>query len=241
MSEALKWLRNHCDLKNPQCRSLLVSLVVVAVGIWIFVDLIGVIGEEQPLYLDRQLLLLFRESGNPEEPLGPHWLERAMVDITALGDFTILSLITTTIVGYFILRRQYASAAWIVLTIVGGTLLSLFFKDVFGRLRPDIVTPLTSVSTASFPSGHATVAAATYLTLGVLAARDQPYRSLRIYLMTVAVLTVLLVGITRIYLGVHWPSDVAAGWALGAVWAVITLQFNLRWEERRFPFSAPNA
>jgi undecaprenyl-diphosphatase len=210
--------------------SLLVSLALVVGGIWSFAELAEELIGEEPHQLDREILLVLRDPQNPDDPVGPLWVEEAMVDFTTLANTALLGLIAAAIVGYFVLRRNYFSAVWILLTILGATLLTTFFKDIFGRARPDIVPALDRVTSPSFPSGHSSAAAATYLTLGVLVARYLDRRRLQVYVLLLAVLIVLLVGFSRVYLGVHWPSDVLGGWVLGTVWAIITLQLELWWE-----------
>lgn len=210
--------------------SLLISLALVVGGIWSFAELAEELIGEEPHQLDREILLALRDPQNPDDPIGPLWVEEAMVDFTTLANTALLGLITAAIVGYFVLRRNYSSALWIVLTILGATLLTTFFKEIFGRVRPDIVPSLDRVTSPSFPSGHSSAAAATYLTLGALVARYLDRRRLQVYVLLLAMLIVLLVGFSRVYLGVHWPSDVLGGWVLGTVWAIITLQLELWWE-----------
>jgi undecaprenyl-diphosphatase len=142
-------------------------------------------------------------------------------DFTALGSAGVLVFLTLSVVGYLILLRRYALALLVVVAISGGLLLSLPLKAALDRQRPDLVPALTEAQFASFPSGHSMAAAATYLTLGALLARVQPRRRLRVYFLTLAILVTMLVGVSRIYLGVHWPTDVLAGWTAGATWALI--------------------
>jgi len=98
---------------------------------------------------------------------------------------------------------------------------SFVLKDIMDRPRPDLVSHLVDVQTSSFPSGHATLSAVVYLTIGALLAREQPSRGLRFYVMAVAILATMLIGCSRVYLGVHWPTDVLAGWAIGSAWAML--------------------
>jgi undecaprenyl-diphosphatase len=119
------------------------------------------------------------------------------------------------------LSRKRNAAMLVLVSILGAVVLSYAIKAGIERPRPELFPHGVEVYTASFPSGHATGSAATYLTLGALLARLQPRRRLKIYLMAVAVLLTLMIGLSRLYLGVHWPSDVLAGWTLGACWALL--------------------
>jgi undecaprenyl-diphosphatase len=142
------------------------------------------------------------------------------VDISALGGYAVLTLMILSVVGYLMLARRFHALVLVLAATLGGWGLSTALKDLFGRPRPSIVPHLTHVGSASFPSGHAMLSAIIYLTLGALLARLVARRSLKLYFILVAVIVSLLVGSTRIYLGVHYPSDVLAGWAAGLVWAV---------------------
>jgi undecaprenyl-diphosphatase len=132
----------------------------------------------------------------------------------------VLTMITLAAVIYLVLAGKARVALFLLVAIGGGVVLGFALKAGFGRPRPDLVPHAVRVFTDSFPSGHSMMSAATYLTLGALLARVESYRPLKVYLVGLAVLVSLVVGISRIYLGVHWPSDVLAGWSLGAAWAL---------------------
>lgn len=168
---------------------------------------------------DRALLLALREPGNPDDPLGPHWVEQMATDITSLGSYTLLTLLVVGIAGHLLLQGRRASALLLVGTALSAVLLSTGLKELIDRPRPDVVLHLANVSSPSFPSGHAMLSATIYLTLGALLARGVPPGHLRRMYLGLAIGITLLVGISRVYLGVHWPTDVLAGWTLGALWA----------------------
>lgn len=192
---------------------------VVALG-WMLAELTDEVVEGATHDLDRDILLALRTSGDLSDPLGPPWLEEMGRDMTALGGIAVLTLVSFLTALYFLFQRKFGSMVFLLTSVGGGILLSSVAKTLFDRARPDLVPHGSIVHTASFPSGHSMMAAITYLTLGVLLARVEPQRRLKVFLMSTAVLVTLLVGISRVYLGVHWPTDVAAGWLAGTVWAV---------------------
>ncbi|HKR24583.1 MAG TPA: phosphatase PAP2 family protein [Allosphingosinicella sp.] len=187
-----------------------------------FLRLGSEIMEGETFALDRWLLLALRSASDSSVPAGPGWLLEAMVDITALGGVSVLTVITIIAAGYLVAARKPATAAFLVAAVSGGAVASTLLKMVFARPRPDVVGHLVEVSSLSFPSGHAMNSAIVYLTLGALLARAEDDRRVRIYLIAVAVALTLVIGFTRVYLGVHWPSDVLAGWCVGAAWAVLS-------------------
>ena len=144
-------------------------------------------------------------------------------DLTALGGVAVLVLTTVVVSLFFLLQRRWSTALYIFATVGGGIVLSSIAKEFFDRPRPDLVPHGSLVHTASFPSGHSMMAAVAYLTLGAMVARAQTRRALKVYTLAVAVLLTLLVGISRVYMGVHWPTDVAAGWLGGGAWAILCL------------------
>jgi undecaprenyl-diphosphatase len=212
--------------------SLLLSLLVVAGGMWLFLEVADEVREGEIEQIDRQILMLLRNPADPADPLGPVWVEEAMRDLTALGSVVVLALVTLAVAAYLALAGKRRAALFLLIAIGGGIVIGFAVKAGFERPRPDLVAHGARVFTASFPSGHSMMAAVTYLTLGTLLARVQPRRRLKIYLIVLAVLVSLLVGISRVYLGVHWPSDVLGGWALGASWAMLCWAVAL-WLQRQ--------
>ncbi len=170
---------------------------------------------------DRAVLLALRHADDPAKPLGPLWLQVAARDVTSLGSPAVLTLITVAALGFLALKRQWKAALFILVSICGGTAVSFALKDLIQRPRPDFVAAVAQTQTYSFPSGHAFLSAVTFLTLGTLLARVQHQVEVKIYLLSVAIAITVLVGISRVYIGVHWPTDVLAGWCAGAAWAIL--------------------
>ena len=177
--------------------------------------------EGEPIGFDRWVMLALRHASDPSLPIGPRWLPEAARDVTALGGTVVLGILLLVVTGYLFAAGKRHAAWFVLATVLGGAALNSLLKLGFARPRPDIVTPLTKVLTLSFPSGHAALSAVCYLTLGVLLAQTQASRTLRIYFIATAMLLTLLVGLSRIYLGVHYPTDVLAGWCFGIAWALI--------------------
>ncbi|TPK63038.1 phosphatase PAP2 family protein [Mesorhizobium sp. B2-4-19] len=199
----------------------LLAGLIIAGGLWGFVELMEVARASAPHAFDTEILLAFRQVGQPAIPIGPSWLEGAMRDITSLGSGSVVVLITTATILYLLLIRRPGTALLIFVAVAGGQVLSNLLKVGVDRPRPELVSHLVSETSLSFPSGHAMLSAVTYLTLGSLAARFLHGRATKIYVLSLAVLTTVLVGVSRIYLGVHWPSDVLAGWCAGFAWAML--------------------
>lgn len=220
------WVRSNVEL------GALIVLALAVAGVWAFAELADEVVEGATSNLDRDLLLLLRTPGDPDDPIGPDWVEEIMRDFTAMGGIAVLTLSTLAIAGFFLLQKKVASTLYLLFAVGGGLLISTIAKEAFDRSRPDLVPYGSIVQTASFPSGHSMLAAVVYLTLGVLVARTLPQRRLKIYVLSLATLVTILVGISRVYLGVHWPTDVLAGWLAGVAWACVCM-LGARWLARR--------
>ena len=201
---------------------ILLLFFVVAVGLTAFLMLASEVREGEVFAFDHWLLRALRSETDPSVAVGPGWVKVAMIDLTALGGTSVLTLITVAAAGYLVVARRASTALFLVLAVSGAALASSLLKQLFARARPDIVQHLVEVTNASFPSGHATNSAITYLTLGALLARTQQSRPIRIYLIALAMVLTLTIGFSRVYLGVHWPSDVVAGWCVGGAWAILS-------------------
>jgi undecaprenyl-diphosphatase len=200
---------------------LLLRVLLVVLVAWAFLGVAQLVLGGHTLALDEKILLAFRTPGNLWVPRGPKWIFSAMRDLTSLGSAAVLAVFTLAVVGFCFVRKQ-AHAAWLVLgSTLGGTLAMNLLKSAFERPRPTVVPHLVNVSSLSFPSGHAMISAAVYLTLGALLARIVQTRLVKLYCIGVAVFFSFLIGLTRVYLGVHYPSDVLAGWTAGLCWALI--------------------
>jgi undecaprenyl-diphosphatase len=211
--------------------ALLATIFIVVTGLWAFVSLADEIVEGETEAFDRAVLLFFR-SGDPSDPIGPVWLEEAVRDVTALGGNLVLTFVTAAVIAYLLLAGKRGVAFLVFVSVAGGTLLASLLKFFFQRARPDLVPHGAEVYTASFPSSHAMMSAVVYLTLGALLARVEVVPRLRLYFLALAAILTAMVGISRIYLGVHWPTDVIAGWAIGSAWAMLVWLAAL-WLQRR--------
>ena len=200
---------------------LLGMALLAAIGLWLFIAVAEEVSEGETGALDRAILLAMRDPANLQQAVGPAWLDQAARDITALGSTSVLSLLVILVVLFLWLLGRRGMALYVLLSTSLGTGLSFLLKALFQRPRPDLFPHGDTVLTTSFPSGHAMISTLVYLTLGVLLARLLTERRLEIFVVSSAMLVALLVGLSRVYLGVHWPTDVLAGWAGGASWALL--------------------
>jgi undecaprenyl-diphosphatase len=202
-------------------KRILFGTILGAGALFAFAKLANEVMEGSTRAFDERLLLALRTPGNLADPVGPIWLEEMVRDVTALGSTGVLTIMVLSVTGFLAMTRKGYAALFVLASVIGGTLLSQTMKFAYARPRPDLVPHGAEVYTASFPSGHSMMAAVVYLTLGALLARTQATRVVKVYILTIAAVLTVLVGASRVYLGVHWPTDVLAGWTLGAIWALL--------------------
>ena len=208
----MAWLRQQEPV-------ILLAILLVVMGIWAFIELADEVLEGTTQQFDTWVVRSLRQPERPELPRGPQWFAEAGRDITALGSYAVLLLVVIAVAGFLRLHRLYRTMWLVILASGSGAILSHILKLFFARDRPDLL-PLVGTMTASFPSGHAMLSAVIYLSLGGLLAQMAFRRSIKIYFLMVALVLTGLVGLSRIYLGVHYPTDVLAGWTVGLVWAL---------------------
>lgn len=174
---------------------------------------VGLLAARLPFAVDEAIIGAVRGGG-------PAWLRRVAIDLTALGGGVVLTIVVVAAAGFLVVRQLPLTAAALVAACWSGGRVVALVKDLVARARPDLAERLVPVTSASFPSGHAANSAVVYLSLAALAAQVTPDRAARRYLFTLAVVLTGAIGCSRVYLGVHWPSDVLAGWSFGTLWAL---------------------
>jgi len=199
---------------------ILIALFAIMALLWGFAVLTQMALEDHPHELDRTLLLSMRTATDLSDPIGPGWVEEIGRDFTALGGNAVLILLTMAVIGYLLLDRKPRVVLVVLIATLGALTVNNLLKKTIDRDRPDLVPHGSIIYTASFPSGHSMLAASTYLTLGALLTQLQRRKVIKAYILMVCITITLLVGVSRVYLGVHWPTDVLAGWAAGAGWAL---------------------
>lgn len=195
------------------------ALLVVAVGVMTFIEVADDMTEADGQAFDQAVLHWLQPV--PGHPRGPWWLHEAAADLTSLGGISVLTLFAVIALTFLLIQRKRLSALLLVVGLAGGVALSEGLKALFERARPPVEYQAVDTLNASFPSGHALLSTVFYLTLGVMLTRAFPRRHLKAFVLVAAILIALLIGLTRVYLGAHWASDVIAGWCAGAAWAMV--------------------
>ena len=217
------WTRTRQWLPSFDRRE--VTWLLVGLGLCVmlfaFVSLAGEVTDGDTQAFDTKILRALRDPADPAQPRGPAWIEGALLDLTAIGGPTVLGLVVLSVVGFLVLQTRYRTAFVVAITSIGGEILDTVMKLFFNRPRPTIVPHLRVVYSTSFPSGHAMESAIVYLTLAAILMRASESRLTKMYILGIAVLLTTLVGISRVFLGVHYPTDVLGGWIVGFMWASI--------------------
>jgi undecaprenyl-diphosphatase len=211
-------------LRRPRDRQellILAGAVLILALVWVFAALAGEVMEGDTRQFDEWVLSALRQKADPGRLKGPWWLQAGAEDLTALGSPTVLGLTVLAVTGYLLLQGLYRNGLFIFIASAGGWVLNWLLKAAFERTRPDIVPHLREVMSSSFPSGHALTSAAVYLTLGALLMRIAEGRLAKYYCIAIAMFLTFLVGSSRVFLGVHYPTDVVAGWLIGMTWALL--------------------
>jgi undecaprenyl-diphosphatase len=231
LAGAGRWLRRLKSRDRAEL-TLLAGAVVFLLLLVVVIRLAGEVLEGETLNFDRRVLLALRDPANPSVPIGPAWLLSAALDITALGSATVLGLTVFAVGGFLVLQGMWRTGLFVTCASGSALVVDTALKQFFQRARPEVVPHLREVMTLSFPSGHALESAVVYLTLGALSMRIAERRLTKIYCMVMAMLVTALVGASRVYLGVHYPTDVLAGWLIGFSWALLCWMFELSLERR---------
>lgn len=215
-----QWIQSAVNWLGGREPVVLGAFFVVLLAVWGFIAVASEVIEGDTQAFDVQIVRALRQTDNPAVPIGPEWVQETGRDATALGGMAWLIVLTLVLAGYMWLDRKGHMALLLVTASGTGMLLSFLLKWLFSRPRPDVVPHLSHTATSSFPSGHSMMSAVVYLTLGTLLATVVPRARLKVYILVVAASLSIIVGVSRVYLGVHYPTDVFAGWAAGLVWAL---------------------
>ena len=232
LADLWRAIASHVAKRDRLELAILAGALAIITFALLFVQLADAVVAGQTQQIDERILRALRRPDDPAIPIGPKWLRVAALDITSLGAAAVITLTVLAVIGFMLLHGMYRTAAFVVAASAGGWLLNFALKGVIERARPDVVPHLHEVNSLSFPSGHAMTSAAVYLTLGALVMDMTRTRLGKIYCMIVAMLATALVGATRVYLGVHYPTDVLAGWLMGLSWATFCWVVE-QWLQRR--------
>ena len=221
MNRPLHRLWKFVDYLLRHEAAVLIAVAIIVFGIWGFVNLADEVLEGDTRGFDERVLESVRTGEDLDSMIGPPWLEKSIKEVTVLGGKTTVVLLVTFVTLFLFFAGHWVRGLIVLVAAGGGAILTTGLKHAFAVERPSAVPHLTIENTFSFPSGHTTMAATVYLTLGLLLAQMGRQRWFKIYFMSVAIGVVLMVGLSRVMLGVHNPTDVLGGWAVGGAWAML--------------------
>jgi undecaprenyl-diphosphatase len=217
----------------------LLSTLLVIAGTWVFIEIAGEVVDGDTHHYDEWAVRALRRGNDPAQPIGPRWLAEMGRDASALGGVGWLVSFTFAVAGYLWLADKRHMAIFLLLASSSGTALAFGLKSYFDRPRPAVVPHLSHVASSSFPSAHSMLSAVVYITLGVLVASVVARKRLKFYILSLSLLLTLVVGASRVYLGVHYPTDVLAGWMAGLTWA-LACWLVAHWLQRRGDVERPD-
>jgi undecaprenyl-diphosphatase len=224
----VKWLTRLSQVKWSTIRHWFhLSAAFFSLGLFILISR-EIFGEDSAQWanVDRNLLMTVGE-------LRTSWLNSAALDITALASVSVLSLLLLLLLMMFWFKRNRIGVLHVSIAFFGTLFLQAWTKDIFERPRPEVIPKLANVASSSYPSGHAFAAAAVYLTLAIMASQQFKTLYQRATLYSFAGVLISLIAFSRVYLGVHYPSDVVSGVAVGAAWAYFLAAIVNWWTGRR--------
>lgn len=198
------------------------ALFVFIVAVSGFVALADEVREGEALAIDVRILEMINQ-------ISTAWLDRFFTVVTWLGDFLFVTAVSVGLCGVLLKKRAYRSVATVASVMLGAVFISQALKLLFARPRPELWEALVHVSTPSFPSGHAIASSALALTVVYFLWS----KAWRLSVVVIGVLYVVLIGFSRLYLGVHYPSDVVAGWLVSTAWFVIVVSTIHLWRVYR--------
>lgn len=219
-------------LKNLEPK-IMICLIGIIMLLFSFFEIADDVFEGDTHKIDTDILMLMRDGNDSTNPWGPYWVQEAMRDISGLGGITVLTLVTIAAALYLFMMKKQVEGIYLLLSVNVGMILSNALKFGYARPRPDLVPHGSYTFTNSFPSGHSMMSAVVFLSVGALLSRAHTSYRIKSYFMGIAIFLTILIGISRIYLGVHWPSDVLAGWTAGAICAMCFWLIEWFWQERR--------
>ena len=212
-----KQARRFIDWLGDHGAVVLGAVLIIVLGTWGFIALLDEVKEGDTERFDHWAVHALAQFHGPKYRM----LEEVGRDLTALGGVAVLTLFTAAVAGFLLITRKFGAMWLVIIATGGGLILSSVLKYLIDRQRPDVGPQYSLVYTSSFPSGHSMMAAVVYLTLGSLLMQLVQRKRVKLYFLVVAMVLTFLVGISRVYMGVHWPTDVLAGWTAGLVWAIL--------------------
>ena len=217
-TQSFVWLKHVAQTAEARA---LAAAALAGGGVWALLHLGGEMREGETVAFDRRLILALRVPGHPHEAVGPAWLTDMLRDVSALGSTAIIALATVLATAVLAYRRHWRRALVLIVVVLLAEASDDLLKAIYNRGRPDFAVAGLYTQSQSFPSGHSTASAALWLTIATVSASFEARTDAKVLWFVMAIATILAVGFSRVYLGAHWPTDVLAGWIVGAAWALV--------------------